>query len=334
MKCLVTGAAGFIGYHLCGRLLARGEEVLGVDNLNAYYSPKLKHDRLEQLASQSAFEFRRVELSDRAEVGELFDTGDFDVVYHLAAQPGVRYSLKNPHAYVDSNLVAFVNVLEGCRHHGDPHLVYASSSSVYGGNRKVPFSVDDPVDNPVSLYAATKRANELTASTYAQLYSMAITGLRFFTVYGPWGRPDMAIYKFVDAMVRGEPIDVYNHGHMRRDFTYVEDIVDGVVRAADASLDRVGAPGGPAGHRLYNLGNNKPSPLGELIDLLEVSLGTKAERRLLPMQPGDVLETYADIDLTTRELGFQPTTSLEEGVRSFVAWYRSYHEVTAPAQPA
>jgi len=334
MKCLVTGAAGFIGYHLCEHLLGRGEEVLGVDNLNAYYNPTLKQDRADRLSAQSGFEFRRVELSNRPEVGELFDTSDFDVVFHLAAQPGVRYSLKNPHAYVDSNLVAFVNILEGCRHHGNPHLVYASSSSVYGSNKKVPFSVGDPVDNPVSLYAATKRANELTASTYAQLYSMAITGLRFFTVYGPWGRPDMAIYKFVDAMVRGEPINVFNHGQMRRDFTYIDDIIDGVVRAGDASLDRAFVPEGPAGHRLYNLGNNHPSPITDLIDLIEVSLGTKAERRMLPMQPGDVLETYADIDLSVRELGFEPKTSLEEGVWNFVAWYCSYHGVTSPSQHA
>jgi UDP-glucuronate 4-epimerase len=331
IKCLVTGAAGFIGYHLCEQLLSRGDVVLGVDNLNDYYDPQLKRDRVSRLSAHTDFTFRRAELADRGVVGELFDASDFDVVFHLAAQPGVRYSLKNPHAYIDSNLVAFTNILEGCRHHGASHLVYASSSSVYGRNTKAPFSVEDPVDNPVSLYAATKRANELMAQTYSHLYHMPITGLRFFTVYGPWGRPDMAVYKFTDSMVRGEPIDVYNHGKMRRDFTYVDDIVDGVVRAADASLGRRESSDEAASHRLYNLGNNQPAELGELIGLIESALGVRAERRLLPMQPGDVYDTYADIGSSTRDLGFEPKTSLQEGVERFVAWHRSYHRANSLA---
>ncbi|TWT89730.1 UDP-glucose 4-epimerase [Pseudobythopirellula maris] len=323
MNTLVTGAAGFIGYHLCERLLARGDRVLGVDNFSNYYDPALKRDRVARLAGHDAFDFRAAELADRAAVGELFDAGDFDVVYHLAAQAGVRYSLKNPHAYVESNLVGFVNVLEGCRGHGAPHLVYASSSSVYGANEKVPFSVEDPVEQPVSLYAATKRSNELIAFSYAQMYEMPITGLRLFTVYGPWGRPDMALYRFTNAMTRGEPIDVYNFGRMRRDFTYVDDIVSGVVLAGDASRGR--EPSDAAGHRLYNLGNNQPVELGRLIELIEAALGVTAQKRMLPMQTGDVVETYADIDLSTEQLGYRPTTSIETGVERFVEWYRSYY---------
>ena len=327
-KVLVTGAAGFIGSHLCRRLLDRGEQVIGVDNLNSYYSPQLKLDRLKELHKIEGFQFHQVELADRAAVGELFDSEDYTVVYHLAAQAGVRYSLKNPHVYVESNLVAFMNVLEGCRNHGSPHLVYASSSSVYGGNTKIPFSEEDPVENPVSLYAATKRSNELTAAVYSQLFGMQITGLRFFTVYGPWGRPDMAIYRFVDAMLKGEPIDVYNHGRMRRDFTYIDDIVDGVVRASDASIARADEDAGV--HRLYNLGNNSPVELSDLISVIEKALGVRALLRMAPMQPGEVLETYADIRKASAELGFSPRTSIEEGIDRFVSWYKLYH-ATQPA---
>lgn len=330
-KCLVTGAAGFIGYHLCERLLGRGARVIGVDNLNAYYDPRLKQDRLARLRRQHSFQFHKVELADRDAAGDLFESVECDVVFHLAAQAGVRYSIKNPHAYVESNLVAFMNVLEGCRGQGSRHLVYASSSSVYGGNQKTPFSIDDPVGNPVSLYAATKRSNELVATTYSHLYGMPITGLRLFTVYGPWGRPDMALYRFADAMSRGKTIDVYNHGNMRRDFTFVDDIVDGVIRAAESSLDHSG--GRPGTHRLYNLGNNQPVELGKVISLLEGSMGVTAEKRYLPMQPGDMLETYADIEATTRDLGYEPKTSFEEGVEKFVRWHREYHQdrTLAPA---
>lgn len=315
-RILVTGAAGFIGYHLCERLLARGDEVVGVDNVNAYYSQRLKRDRLARLTHER-FRFQRLDLADRAAVEGLMGDHAFDRVIHLAAQPGVRYSLENPHAYVESNLVGFANVLEACRREETPRLVYASSSSVYGGNEKVPFAVGDRVDQPASLYAATKRSNELIASTYADLYDLSLTGLRFFTVYGPWGRPDMAIYRFADAMTQGRPIDVYNHGRMRRDFTYVDDIVSGVVSASDMPPD--------GEHRVYNLGNHKPVELGRLIETLEASLGVTAKKRMLPMQPGDVYQTYADIDLSREELGFEPKTSLEEGVAAFVDWYRGYH---------
>lgn len=324
-NALVTGAAGFIGYHLCLRLVAQGVEVQGVDNLNDYYSVDLKRDRLKRLEESANFRFSLCELADRPAVGRLFDSGDYDTVYHLAAQPGVRYSLENPHAYADSNLVAFLNVLEGCRHHGRPPLVYASSSSVYGGNTKSPFSIEDRVDDPVSLYAATKRANELIAHTYAPLYGMAITGLRFFTVYGPWGRPDMAIYKFTDRMLRGEAIDVYNNGRMKRDFTYVDDIAEGVRLAAEKSIERrtLGEDADGA-HRVYNLGNNRPVELGRVIALLEEALGVVAEKNYLPMQPGDVVETCADIDATQHDLGYAPATPLEVGIERFVAWRKSY----------
>jgi len=330
MTYLVTGAAGFIGYHLAKKLLEQGEEVLGVDSLNDYYSVQLKRDRLEQLTSLPKFSFKEMDLADRDAVGSLFQSHDFDTVLHMAAQAGVRYSIENPHAYVDSNLVAFVNVLEGCRSQRVAHLVYASSSSVYGANKKVPFSVDDPVDHPVSLYAATKKANELIAHSYSHLYELPTTGLRFFTVYGPWGRPDMALYKFADAITQGRPIDVYNHGDMRRDFTYIDDIVEGVLRVAkhlpDANTRVDGQSlGSRAAYQLFNIGNHQPVELESLISVLESCLGQPAKKNYLPMQPGDVLETYADIESLRTAVGFFPNTSIEEGVQRFVQWYLQYH---------
>lgn len=319
----MTGAAGFIGYHVSEYLLSRGDAVLGVDNLNAYYSPQLKRDRLALLMEKDSFAFELLELSEQNAVDSLFQNHSFDVVIHLAAQAGVRYSLENPQAYVSSNLVGFANVLECCRRCTGLHLIYASSSSVYGSNRKTPFAVGDPIESPQSLYAVTKRSNELTAQVYSQLYDMPITGLRFFTVYGPWGRPDMAIYRFADAMTSGRTIDVYNNGKMRRDFTYIDDIADGVVRAAESSLERTGEEA--LRHRIYNLGNNSPVELSDLISVLEEEMGIKAVKRMLPMQPGDVLDTYADIGLSTSELGFEPRTSIREGIRKFVEWHRDYH---------
>jgi len=330
MTYLVTGAAGFIGYHLAKKLLEQGEEVLGVDNLNDYYSVQLKRDRLDQLTSFPKFCFKKLDLADREAVDSLFQNHDFDTVLHMAAQAGVRYSLENPHAYVDSNLVAFVNILEGCRAQKVAHLVYASSSSVYGANKKVPFSVDDPVDHPVSLYAATKKANELIAHSYSHLYDLPTTGLRFFTVYGPWGRPDMALYKFADAITQGRPIDVYNHGDMRRDFTYIDDIVEGVLRVAKhiPNADtRVGSKslGSQAAYQLFNIGNHQPVELESLISVLESCLGQSAKKNYLPMQPGDVLETYADIESLRTAVGFCPSTPIEEGVQQFTQWYLQYH---------
>jgi UDP-glucuronate 4-epimerase len=322
---LVTGAAGFVGFHLCERLLAEGRLVLGVDNLNDYYDVQLKRDRLSQLTRQAQFEFQQLDLSERLGVAALFERTTFESVFHMAAQAGVRYSLENPHAYVDSNLVAFVNVLEGCRRNSSCPLVYASSSSVYGDNSKIPFSVDDPVDHPVSLYAATKRANELFAHTYSHLYGLRTSGLRLFTVYGPWGRPDMAIYKFTRAMLAGEPIDVFNHGQMRRDFTYVDDVVDGIVEAERRLASPVDSANTSPAFQLYNLGNNQPVELRTLITTLEDCLGVKARLKYCEMQPGDVLETFADIDASTRDLGFRPHTSLRQGLERFVAWYRQYH---------
>jgi UDP-glucuronate 4-epimerase len=332
-KYLVTGAAGFIGFHVCRYLLDRQESVVGFDNVNDYYDVRLKEDRLQQLAGRTPFHFVRADLADRQTLTQLFAKERFDVVIHLAAQAGVRYSLQNPHAYVDSNLVGFVNVLEGCRHHGVQHLVYASSSSVYGANTKMPFSVHDNVDHPVSLYAATKKANELLAHTYSHLYRLPTTGLRFFTVYGPWGRPDMALFLFTRAILAGRPIDVYNQGRMRRDFTYIDDITEGVVRAAD----RVPAPDptwsgsapdpgtSAAPYRLYNIGNNQPVELLHFIAVLERALGRTAQRNLLPLQPGDVPETFADIGDLVRDVGFRPATPSEEGIPRFVAWYREYY---------
>jgi UDP-glucuronate 4-epimerase len=335
MKILVTGAAGFIGFHAACKLLARGDEVVGIDNLNDYYEVSLKEARLAELAKQPGFRFERLDFADRDGMATLFARERFTRVVHLGAQAGVRYSLKNPQAYVDSNLVGFVNVLEGCRHTGVGHLTYASSSSVYGLNSELPFSVHHNVDHPVSLYAATKKANELMAHTYSHLYGLPTTGLRFFTVYGPWGRPDMALFLFTRAILEGRPIDVFNNGDMERDFTYVDDIVEGMVRTSDQiatpNPQWSGAAPDPssssAPYRLYNIGNNRPVRLLRMIEVLEDALGRKAEKRLLPMQPGDVRSTCADIDALRDAVGFVPATPLEVGVPRFVDWYRQYYGV-------
>ena len=332
---LVTGAAGFVGFHLCKRLLDDGRPVVGLDNLNDYYDPNLKRARLAQLEGRPGFSFARLDLTDRDGVTALFARERFARVVNLAAQAGVRYSLVNPHAYVDSNVVGFLNVLEGCHHNAVGHLVFASSSSVYGLNTEMPFSVHQNVDHPISLYAATKKANELMAHTYAYLYGVPCTGLRFFTVYGPWGRPDMALFLFAKAILAGEPIDVYNQGRMQRDFTYIDDIVEGVVRLLDRpaaadpgwSGDRPDPGTSPAPYRLYNIGNNNPVELMHLIGTLETALGKVAEKRFLPIQPGDVPSTWADIDNLDRDIGFTPKTSIETGIGRFVAWYREYHGV-------
>ena len=331
-QILVTGAAGFIGMQVASKLLDRGAATVGFDNLSYYYSPQLKQDRLAQLTGRDGFRFEKLSLDDRASMEKLFEDHPFDSVIHLAAQAGVRYSLTNPHAYIDANIVGFMNVLECCRHQHVAHLTYASSSSVYGANRKTPFSVDDRVDHPVSLYAATKKANELMAHTYSHLYQLPTTGLRFFTVYGPWGRPDMAMWLFTKAILSGKPIDVFNHGKMQRDFTYVDDIVEGVLRtndtiptaqaiAASADDSQTGAP-----YRVYNIGNNQPVELMHLIKTLESALGRKAEKNMLPMQPGDVPATFADIDALQRDVGFRPSTPIETGVWKFVEWYKAYHK--------
>ncbi len=330
---LVTGAAGFIGMHTAACLLDRGDTVVGIDNLNDYYQPQLKYDRLAELTRRPGFRFEKMSLEDRDGMTKLFQLNQFDSVIHLAAQAGVRYSLTNPHAYVDSNLVGFMNILESCRHQKIGHLTYASSSSVYGANRKIPFSVDDRVDHPISLYAATKKANELMAHTYSHLFGLPTTGLRFFTVYGPWGRPDMAMWLFTQAILAGKPIDVFNHGKMKRDFTFVDDIVEGVIRtndtipkatlvASDAEDSQTSAP-----YRVYNIGNNQPVELMHLIETLESALGKKAEKKMLPMQPGDVQSTFANIDALQRDVGFRPSTAIEDGVRKFVEWYKSYHRI-------
>ncbi len=334
MKILVTGAAGFIGYHLCQRLAARGDEVVGLDNLNDYYDVRLKEARLARLTPQANFRFRRLDLADREGLAALFAAERPQRVVNLAAQAGVRYSLVNPHAYVEANLVGFVNLLEGCRHHGVEHLVYASSSSVYGANTAMPFSVHDNVDHPVSLYAASKKANELMAHTYSHLYGLPTTGLRFFTVYGPWGRPDMALFLFTQAILAGRPIEVFNHGHMRRDFTYVDDIVEGVIRVTDRiatpnpawSGDAPDCGTSYAPYRLYNIGNHQPVELMRMIEVLEDCLGRKAEKHLLPLQPGDVPATYADVDDLMRDVGFKPETPLEQGIARFVEWYRGFYK--------
>lgn len=335
MTILITGAAGFIGAQLSKRLLEQGFEIVGIDNLNDYYDVNLKKARLMQLESQPHFRFIQLDLADRTKMAELFAREKFKWVVNLAAQAGVRYSLENPYAYVDSNLVGFVNLLEGCRHHGVEHFVFASSSSVYGLNTKMPFSVHHNVDHPISLYAATKKSNELMAHTYAHLYGLPTTGLRFFTVYGPWGRPDMAYFKFTKAILAEQPIDVYNHGKMQRDFTYIDDIIDGVVKI----LDRVPEPNlkwlsdapdpssSPAPYRIYNIGNNQPVELMYFINTLEKALGKTAKMRMLPMQPGDVTATYADIHDLEREVGFKPRTTIEEGIGHFVDWYRNYYSV-------
>ncbi|MBL8482612.1 MAG: NAD-dependent epimerase [Rhodocyclaceae bacterium] len=335
MKVLVTGSAGFIGMHCAQRLLARGDTVVGLDNLNDYYDPALKHARLAQLETAPLFRFERMDVADGAALAALFAREKFDRVVHLAAQAGVRYSLENPHAYVQSNLVGFTNVLEACRHHACAHLVYASSSSVYGGNRRLPFSEHDSVDHPVSLYAATKKANELMAHTYSHLFGLPTTGLRFFTVYGPWGRPDMALFKFTRAILAGEAIDVYGQGAMQRDFTYIDDIVEGVLRA----LDRAPAPDAGfdtqnpdaarswAPYRVFNIGNHAPVGLMDFIAALETAIGRKAAMRMLPMQPGDVQATYADIGELQSWCGFAPGTPIDVGVGRFVAWYRGYYGI-------
>ena len=334
-KHLVTGAAGFIGYHTSERLLARGDEVVGLDNLNDYYDPTLKESRLARLQKHPGFRFVRAELGDRAALERLFAAERFDRVIHLAAQAGVRYSLTNPHTYIDSNLTGFLHILEGCRHHGVGHLTYASSSSVYGANTAMPFSVHQNVDHPVSLYAATKKANELMAHTYSHLYRLPTTGLRFFTVYGPWGRPDMALFLFTKAILEGKPIDVFNHGRMRRDFTYVDDIVEGVIRTSDHvaapnpdwDSDRPDPATSKAPYRIYNIGNNNPVELMHLISTLEQALGRTAEKRMMDIQPGDVPATYADVDALVKDVGFAPKTPIEHGVGNFVAWYREYYGI-------
>jgi UDP-glucuronate 4-epimerase len=335
MRVLVTGAAGFIGSHLALRLLARGDEVLGYDNLNDYYDPTLKQARLDRLTPHPGFGFVKAALEDRPALEAAFARFRPQRVVNLAAQAGVRYSLSNPYAYVESNLVGFINVLEACRHGGVEHLVYASSSSVYGANRKLPFSVRDPVDHPVSLYAATKKANELMAHTYSHLYALPTTGLRFFTVYGPWGRPDMALFLFTRKILAGEPIEVFNHGHHTRDFTYVDDIVEGVIRtldrppAADPAFDPMApSPGSSAApYRVYNIGNDQPVELSRYIQVLEQCLGLTAEKILLPLQPGDVPDTHADVGELSRDTGYAPSTPIEQGIARFLDWYRAYFKV-------
>jgi UDP-glucuronate 4-epimerase len=332
-KFLVTGAAGFIGFHVSQRLLGRGDEVVGLDNLNDYYDVRLKHARLAQLQRLPLFRFVKADLADCEALQQVFVNDQPEVVIHLAAQAGVRYSLENPQAYIDSNLVGFTNILEGCRHHGVRHLAYASSSSVYGANTRMPFSVHHNVDHPVSLYAATKKANELMAHTYSHLFRLPTTGLRFFTVYGPWGRPDMALFKFTQAMLAGQPIDVYNEGRMQRDFTYIDDIAEGVIRVLDrppqATPDFDKQAPDPATswapYRLFNIGNHQPVELMAYIEALEQALGKKATKNFLPLQDGDVPATYADTSELKHVTGFSPAMPVTEGVRRFVEWYRSYH---------
>jgi UDP-glucuronate 4-epimerase len=332
---LVTGAAGFIGSHVARRLLETGRSVVGVDNMNAYYDPALKQARLKQLEGHAKFRFIKLDLADRAGVPALFAAEKFPYVVHLAAQAGVRYSLQDPHAYVDANIQGFTNVLEGCRHNGCRHLLYASSSSVYGANTKLPFRTSDNVDHPISLYAASKKANELMAHSYAHLFRLPATGLRFFTVYGPWGRPDMAMWIFTKAIMEGHPIRLFNHGRMRRDFTYVDDVVESVVRliekpaAPDPSWsgDKPDSARSAAPWRIYNIGNNRPTDVPHVVELIEKALGRTAQREMLPMQPGDVPATYADVDDLMRDVGFQPSTPIAEGVARFVAWYREYHKL-------
>lgn len=331
---LVTGAAGFIGYHTALRLLDSGHTVIGIDNLNDYYEVSLKEARLARLFEQPNFTFLRLDLADRRAMEELFSTHQFDTVIHLAAQAGVRYSIENPHAYIDSNLVGFINILEGCRNSRVGHLAYASSSSVYGANSTLPFSIHDNVDHPLSLYAATKKANELMAHTYSNLYGLPTTGLRFFTVYGPWGRPDMALFLFTDAIIKGRPIDVFNHGRMQRDFTYIDDIVEGIIRVAARPAQPnplwSGAAPDPgssfAPWRVYNIGNHSPVELLLFIQAIEDKIGRKAQLNLLPLQPGDVPATCADVSDLMRDVDFQPVTSIEVGVSHFVDWYRNYYQ--------
>jgi len=335
MKILITGAAGFIGYHLAKRFAASGTQVFGIDNLNDYYSVELKKDRLRQLESEQNFRFEPIDLADGESLNELFKAFGFTHVVNLAAQAGVRYSLINPKSYIDSNIVGFANLLECCRHNGVGHLVYASSSSVYGLNTSMPFSVHDNVDHPLSLYAATKKANELMAHTYNALFGLPTTGLRFFTVYGPWGRPDMSLFMFTKKILAGEPIDVFNYGNHRRDFTYVDDIVEGVIRA----LDRVATPNpdwqsdapdpgtAAAPYRLYNIGANQPVPLMDFIGTLERCLGLEAKKNFLPLQPGDVPDTYADVTALVEDVGYRPSTPISVGIANFVSWYKEYYGI-------
>jgi UDP-glucuronate 4-epimerase len=337
MKILVTGVAGFIGYSVAKHLLERGDEVVGVDNLNAYYDVQLKRDRLAQLSPHENFRFVKLDLAEREVTADLFKLEQAPRVIHLAAQAGVRYSIENPHAYVDANLQGFMNVLEGCRHNEVEHLVYASSSSVYGANTRMPFSIHHNVDHPLSLYGATKKANELMAHTYSHLYRLPTTGLRFFTVYGPWGRPDMSLFLFTKKILAGEPIDVFNQGNHRRDFTFIDDIVNGVVHVTD----NVAAPNTAwdsdtpdpgtslAPYRLYNIGNNQPVELMRFIEILEACLGHKAQKNFLPMQPGDVPATYADVDDLIKDVNYSPHTPIEEGIARFVDWYKHYYKVNS-----
>ncbi|MBS6034082.1 MULTISPECIES: NAD-dependent epimerase [Pantoea] len=335
MNFLVTGAAGFIGFHVSQRLLAAGHQVVGIDNLNDYYDVNLKHARLNLIKPDPAFTFIEMDLADRDAIASLFKQQQFQRVIHLGAQAGVRYSIENPHAYADANLIGHLNILEGCRHHKIEHLLYASSSSVYGLNRKMPFSTEDSVDHPVSLYAATKKANELMSHTYSHLYQLPTTGLRFFTVYGPWGRPDMALFKFTRAMIAGEAIDVYNQGQMKRDFTYIDDIAEAIVRLQDVIPQadenwtvEAGSPAtSSAPYRVYNIGNSQPVTLINYIEAIEKALGITAVKNLMPMQPGDVLETSADTEALFKAIGFKPQTSVEEGVKRFVDWYRDFYQV-------
>ncbi|KXZ40568.1 UDP-glucuronate 4-epimerase [Alkalithermobacter thermoalcaliphilus JW-YL-7 = DSM 7308] len=335
MKILITGAAGFIGFHLSNLLLEKNYQVIGIDNLNDYYDPKLKEDRLAILKQNYNFIFHKVDLKDKVEVDKIFETYKPEYVIHLAAQAGVRYSLKNPYAYVDSNLVGFMNILEACRNYPVKHLIYASSSSVYGGNKVAPFSTNHNVDHPVSLYAATKKANELMSHTYSHLYKIPTTGLRFFTVYGPWGRPDMAYFSFTKDIIEGNPIKVFNHGNMERDFTYIDDIVEGIYRLLDLipqpkldwdeSKDDISTSFAP--YKIYNIGNNKPVKLEKFISILEEKIGKKANKVFMEMQPGDVLRTYADVSDLENDTGFKPRTSIEEGLGKFVDWYKEYYGV-------
>ena len=335
MKLLVTGAAGFIGFHCSKRLMELGHEVVGLDNLSPYYDVTLKEARLAELKKLPGFRFHRIELADKGAVEQLFAAERPQRVIHLAAQAGVRYSLENPHTYISSNVVGTLHILEGCRHHGVEHLVYASTSSVYGANTALPFSVHQNVDHPVSLYAATKKSNELMAHTYAHLYGLPVSGLRFFTVYGPWGRPDMALFLFTRKILAGEPIDVFNNGHHARDFTYIDDIVEGVVRVADKIATPNPAWNGAAPdpatssapYRLYNIGNNTPVELMDFIGCIEKALGKTAKKTFLPLQAGDVPKTFADIDTLAEDVGFRPKTSIEEGIGRFVAWYRAYYKI-------
>jgi UDP-glucuronate 4-epimerase len=337
MKVLVTGAAGFIGMHVAKLLLERDDEVVGVDNLNDYYDIRLKQARLEQLNPYPSFRFERLDIADREAMEKLFKAGGFNRVINLAAQPGVRYSLKNPHAYIQSNLVGFANILEGCRHYGVEHLVFASSSSIYGANTKMPFSVHDNVDHPVSLYAASKKANELMAHAYSHLYSLPATGLRYFTVYGPWGRPDMSPWLFTSAILEGRPIDVFNRGRMLRDFTYIDDIAEGTVRVLDCiplpnpnfNTDAPDPGSSYAPYKLYNIGNHQPVELMSFIGTLEAALGQGAKKNFLPMQPGDVVATYADVEDLGKNVNFTPHTQLEKGIEEFVKWYQAYQKFLA-----